>query len=315
MGGFYESYFQRGNHPDRPLAFWIRYTVFCPKKQFDQAIGELWAIYFDGERNRITAVRETVPISACHFSPTRLDVRIGDSTLTEQTLNGRAASSSHILQWTLEYTGEEPPLLLLPERFYEHKFPKSKVLVGVPNAVYSGRLIVDGYEIPINSWRGSQNHNWGNRHADHYAWAQVAGFDNAPDTFLECFTAQLKLGPFRSPRLTSIVLREDGRETAINGLVQALRAYGSYDFFSWSIESKSRGIYISGRIHAPAGAFVGLRYPNPPGGKKTCLNTKLATAEFTIYRRGESPKTLIAKQRAAFEILTDREDHGIHIVE
>ncbi len=29
-GGHYESYFQRANHPSRPLAFWIRYTVFSP---------------------------------------------------------------------------------------------------------------------------------------------------------------------------------------------------------------------------------------------------------------------------------------------
>ena len=30
--GHYESYFLRANHPDRPLAFWIRYTIFAPKK-------------------------------------------------------------------------------------------------------------------------------------------------------------------------------------------------------------------------------------------------------------------------------------------
>ena len=29
-GGHYESYYLRGNHPERPLAFWIRYTIFSP---------------------------------------------------------------------------------------------------------------------------------------------------------------------------------------------------------------------------------------------------------------------------------------------
>ncbi len=29
-GGHYESFYQRANHPTRPLAFWIRYTVFVP---------------------------------------------------------------------------------------------------------------------------------------------------------------------------------------------------------------------------------------------------------------------------------------------
>ncbi|OGI62751.1 MAG: hypothetical protein A2W18_11080 [Candidatus Muproteobacteria bacterium RBG_16_60_9] len=55
-GGHYESYFQRANHPERPHAFWIRYTVFCPKGRPGDAAGELWAIYFDGERERVLGI-------------------------------------------------------------------------------------------------------------------------------------------------------------------------------------------------------------------------------------------------------------------
>jgi len=36
--GHYESYFLRANHPSRPLAFWIRYTIFSPDKQPEKAI-------------------------------------------------------------------------------------------------------------------------------------------------------------------------------------------------------------------------------------------------------------------------------------
>ena len=53
---------------------------------------------------------------------------------------------------------------------------------------------------------------------------------------------------------------------------------------------------------------------NPPGGSKTCLNCKLATAEFSLERPGQPVRTLLARQRAAFEILTDRDDHGVAIV-
>ena len=312
--GFYESYFQRANHPTRPLAFWIRYTSFSPKGQPDKACGELWAIYFDGETNRITAVKETVPISQCSFSRTQLDVRINSATLTDGALHGRAVSPSHVFQWSLRYTGHEPPLLLLPESLYEGGFPKAKSLVGTPNAEYIGTLTVDGREIPIDGWRGSQNHNWGSRHTDRYAWGQVAGFDNAPDAFLECCTAQVKIGPVWSPRLTFVVLRDEGQEIALNGLLQAVRAYGNFDFFTWTIDVRSPHARIYGRIHAPATVFVGLNYKNPPGGQKTCLNTKLASAEITVERRGQPPRTLKTMHRAAFEILTDRADHGVAIV-
>jgi hypothetical protein len=312
--GFYESYFQRANHPTRPLAFWIRYTSLIPRGRPDKACGELWAIYFDGETNLITAVKETIPISQCSFSRTQLDVRINDATLTDGSLHGRAVSPTHIFQWSLRYTGHEPPLLLLPEPLYERGFPKAKSLVGTPNAKYTGTLTVDGREIPIDGWRGSQNHNWGSRHTDRYAWGQVAGFDNAPDAFLECCTAQVKIGPVWSPRLTFVVLRDEGQEIALNGLLQAVRAYGNFDFFTWTIDSRSPQAHIYGRIHAPATVFVGLSYQNPPGGQKTCLNTKLASAEITIERRGQPPRTLKTMHRAAFEILTDRTDHGVAIV-
>lgn len=313
-GGFYESYFQRANHPTRPLAFWIRYTALSPRSRPDEARGELWAIYFDGEARRITAVKQAVPLSTCTFSRTQLDVQIDGATLTDRALRGCAASQSHALQWKLDYAGQQRPLLLLPESLYERGFPKAKALVGTPNAVYTGTLTVDGGTIPIDGWTGSQNHNWGSRHTDRYAWGQVAGFDNAPDAFLECSTAQIKLGPLWSPCLTLVVLRDEGQEMALNGLLQAARASGTFDFFTWKIDTRSPQVRISGHIHAPASAFVGLRYENPPGGNKTCLNTKLAHAEITVERPGRPSRTLVTAYRAAFEILTDRVDHGVPIV-
>jgi len=313
-GGFYESYFQRANHPSRPLAFWIRYTSFIPRGMPDKACGELWAIYFDGETNSITAVKKNIPISQCNFSQTQLDVRIKDATLKDGILNGIATSPLHSIQWSLRYTGHESPLLLLPESLYERGFPKAKALVGTPNAEYTGTLVVNGREIPIDGWKGSQNHNWGSRHTDYYAWGQVAGFDNAPDAFLECCTAQVKIGPIWSPRLTFVVLRDEGRETAINGLLQGVRACGKFDFFNWTIDARSSRARIHGRIYAPATSFVGLTYLNPPGGHKTCLNTKLASAEITLERKGQPPRKLKTAHRAAFEILTDRTDHGVATV-
>jgi len=312
--GFYESYFQRANHPSRPLAFWIRYTAFSPRGRPQDACGELWAIYFDGEANRIVAAREAFPVLDCEFSRERLDVRIGAATLTERSLQGRAASPSCTVEWALSYAGGEPPLLLLPEAFYERGFPKTKSLVGVPQAMFTGTLTVDGATIPIDGWQGSQNHNWGSELAGRYAWGQVAGFDNAPVAFLECATAQIRLGPVWSPRLTFVVLRDEGQEIALNGPLQVLRADGSFGFFTWTFDARSRHVRVSGRIHARASAFAGLMYRNPPGGEKTCLNTKLAGAEVTVERPGRAPRTLTTRHRAAFEILTDRSDHGVPIV-
>lgn len=313
-GGFYESYFQRANHPSRPLAFWIRYTVFSPRGRPQEAEGELWAVFFDGEKSRIAAAKETSPLDACRFDPARLDVGIGAASLTEGRLEGSATTPFHRLEWTLRYTSPEPPLLLLPPKLYAGPFPKAKAMVGSPNALFSGSIEVDGTRIDIDGWQGSQNHNWGLRHTDRYAWGQVAGFDNAPGAFLECSTAQIKLGPVWSPRFSLVVLRDEGREITLNGLLQAVRASGTFDFFTWQIDSQGPEARISCRIQAPRSAFVGLTYRNPPGGVKTCLNSKLASAQVTVRRPRLPPRTLMTRHRAAFEILTDRTDHGIPVV-
>ena len=311
--GHYESYFQRANHPERPLAFWIRYTIFSPKGRPSAAVGELWAIYFDGENGRITAVKEVLPTIDCRFSETGLDVRIGGSVLTKGRLEGRAGSRGNLLQWALQYEGRQPPLLLLPRSLYERGFPKAKAMVGHPNAVFHGVLTVNGQAIRIENWKGSQNHNWGSKHTDSYAWGQVAGFDNEPDAFLECSTARLRFGPAWTPPLTLVVLRTEEQEFALNSLIQAVRAHGRFDFFDWRIESQSSQVSVSGHIHAPQSAFVGLTYDNPPGGQKTCLNTKLAGCELTLEQAGQPLRKFFTKHRAAFEILTDRQDHGVAI--
>lgn len=312
--GHYESYFQRANHPDRPLGFWIRYTIFSPKGRPSDAVGELWAIYFDGERERIAAVKQVVPLSRCRFSKGELDARIDDARLDGKSLEGGARTGEHRIGWSLEYDSPDPLLLLLPRGLYGGGFPKAKALVGSPNARYKGTLDVSGERIEVHDWIGSQNHNWGSRHTDMYAWGQVAGFDGAPGSFLECITSRLKLGPVWSPWLTILVLRLGGQEHRLNSMLQAARARGRYDFFAWSFESRTAEVQISGQIAAPSSAFIGLPYDNPPGGKKTCLNSKIARCQLTVRLTGQAPRTLVSRHRAAFEIVTEASDHGVPLL-
>ena len=311
--GHYESWFQRANHPERRLAFWIRYTIFSPKGRPADAFGEVWAVFFDGERGRTTVVKECVPSARCRFSRRDLDVRIGLATLDTFHLEGRARSKAHMMRWQLDYAGGEPPVFLLPQRLYDSAFPKAKALVGTPDALYRGLLTVDGERVRIDRWPGTQNHNWGSRHTDAYAWGQVTGFDGTPDAFLECATARLRLGGVPLPSMTTLVLRVEGEEYRLNGVWQALRARARYDFFDWHLDSRARGVRVRAHLQAPASAFVALRYDDPPGGAKTCLNTKLAACEVTLDVAGRATRTFTTSHRAAFEIVTGRTDHGLAI--
>jgi hypothetical protein len=307
--GHYESWFQRANDAEGRRAFWIRYTIFAPRERPGDAVGELWAIAFDRIGPRIVAVKQVHPITACTFARERLEVAIGEARLDDGALRGSASANGHTLAWDLRYAGGQAPLLLLPERLYAAAIPRAKALVGRPLARFSGRVTVDGEAIEIGDWVGSQNHNWGSKHTDRYAWGQVAGFDEAADGFLECSTARLKLGPLWTPPMSPVLLRLGDRTLAWNGLGRALRAKGRYAPYSWQIESSGPDGDIAIRITADAADFVALRYGNPPGGDKICLNSKIARCEVTLRRAGTT--TVLRSSRAAFEILDDTAPAGV----
>ncbi len=313
--GHYESWFMRANHPSRPLAFWIRYTIFSPKGRPRDALGELWGMFFDGDARRVVAVKQEHPIRECTFSKSDLSNRIADATLDGESLRGKAACAGHEMAWSLRYTSPEPPLLLIDRALYTAPFPKAKMLVASPHAVFDGTITVDGEEKKIDGWVGSQNHNWGEKHTDRYAWGQVAGFDNDPSAFLEVGTGQIKLGPLMTPPMTTLVLRLDGEELAFNTIPRALRARGRYDFFRWHFATGDEHTQIEGSIAAAASDFVGLPYYNPPGGTKTCLNSKIARCDLTVRRHGKKLRTLSTQNRAAFEIVTDDPDHGVVVLQ
>jgi hypothetical protein len=311
--GHYESYFIRANHAERAWAFWIRYTIFSPLGRPHDALGELWAIVFDGEHNRHVAVKQEWPLASCRFDPEALAVELPSAQLGSGHAMGSGESSGHRIVWDLRFAGGQSPLLLLPARLYDGGFPKAKSLVGRPLARFDGMLTVDGQRIDVQGWLGSQNHNWGRQHTDRYAWGQVAGFDGGHgESFLEVASAKLKLGPLWTPWITPIVLRHRGREHRLNALGRSLRAHASVQGFDWRFESHGDGIRLSGHIHAVRDDFVGLRYANPPGGIKQCLNSKIARAEVTLQRADGSSETLISQRRAAFELLGDDAfNHGV----
>jgi hypothetical protein len=309
--GHYESFYQRANHPDRPLAFWIRYTVFAPAGDPGAAVGEVWAIAFDGETGQHAVAKREVPMAECEFDRNNFAVRVGSARLGPGALSGSAGD----IGWELQYSGDAPPLLLLPPKMYSAGFPKAKSLVALPLARYSGSYSIAGREIAVDGWTGSQNHNWGSQHTHRYAFGQVAGFTDAPDSFLELATAKAQLGgPFRTPWVTALVLRHGGREYSLVALRRALRARARYGYFHWDFATGDDEVHVSGRISAEREAFVGLRYGNPPGGYKHCLNTKIGAAEVAVRHRDTGrTEVLHAKDRALFEILTDDTEHGVPI--
>lgn len=306
--GFYESFFIRANHPTLPQAFWIRYTLFCPVGRPDKRMGELWAIFFDGED--ITTSKEEFPIQDCNFPDTHFTVSVGNSTINSKTAVGKAGE----INWNLNYSTQTAPFFFFPLYLYHSPLPKAKSIASQPYAFFDGTIQVGNKTLVIDNWAGSQNHNWGERHTDAYAWGQVVGFDNSPQTFLEVATAKLQIGQFDAPAITILILQHEGKRYELNSPLQWKNNKATYHFFEWEFECQSKEITIKGKIKAPKAYFVGLRYYNPIGGYKCCLNTKIAQCELEIKKTGQNvPQALYSANGVAFEILTDEEEEKHHV--
>jgi hypothetical protein len=89
-----------------------------------------------------------------------------------------------------------------------------------------------------------------------------------------------------------------------------VRARGSYVPYEWTIETADGQGSLALRIHGDPGEFVALRYANPPGGTKICLNSKIARCELTV-RRPDRPALILHSSRAAFEIVDDTAPPGV----
>ena len=62
-----------------------------------------------------------------------------------------------------------------------------------PLARFDGQVELDDIRLVLDGWTGSVNHNWGTRHTPAYAFGQVCGFDDAPDSSLEIVTARASI--------------------------------------------------------------------------------------------------------------------------
>ncbi|AKP26803.1 conserved hypothetical protein [Leptospira interrogans serovar Manilae] len=311
--GHYESWFVRANHPNTCKAVWIRYTIFSPKNFPEKAMGELWAIYFDGEKNTRFVSKSEFPIDKCKFNTTPLSIMIGDSELSDSHLKGSAGNKkdSEDFFWDLNISNGSPPLFLFPENLYQGSFPKAKVLVGNPLVKLNGSLKLGSQNIQISDWLGSHNHNWGSKHTDQYTWGQVVGFEEETDSFLELATAKLKIGLLWTPAITPIVFRFRGKDYKLN---HPFKSFGraQYRYFDWNFSASSKEIQLKGRIFAEPNDFACLQYWNPPGGWKYCLNSKIASTELFVKRKEDLTfLKLTSSRKTAFEILTDDLSHGM----
>lgn len=312
---YYESRFIRANSPDRAQALWLRSTLLLPMAGVP--VADAWVMVFDPDGAGNRALKQPHPIDQSDYDydsgTDTWTARIGATTIDDRSAHGALADAGRSARWDLRITpGDEQPVKLLTERGYTAKFPTAKTMVRHPLARFDGSLDLDDTHLQVDGWVGSVNHNWGRRHTPAYAFGQVCGFDEAPESTLEIVTAHAAIGPVSLPAATLFVLRHEGREIAVRSILATRHTRGEYRPFDWSFGARVDGVTLDGEIVAESSDVIGLTYTDTDGQSKYCYNSALATCRIRLS--GKAGGELTATRRAMFEILTGTRHASVRLL-
>jgi hypothetical protein len=310
---YYESRYIRANHPEQPQALWLRETLLLPTA--GDAVADVWVMVFDPEGEGNRALKEPYPIDAAAYEYDNWTARIGAASIDDRSAQGVVTGGNRSARWDLRITpGADAEVRLLTERAYKARIPTAKTTVRHPLARFDGQVELDDARLVLDGWTGSVNHNWGTRHTPAYAFGQVCGFDDAPDSSLEIVTARAAVGPVLTPAATLFVFRHAGQEFAVRSILGSLQTHGRYRPFSWSFGARVGEQMIEGEVVAEPADVIGLTYTDTDGGSKYCYNSAIATCRMQVAGKAFERRELLATRRAMFEILTDKRHDAVPLL-
>jgi hypothetical protein len=310
---YYESRYIRANHAELPQALWLRETLLLPTA--GEPVADVWVMVFDPEGQGNRALKEPYPIDAAAYEYDNWTARIGAASIDDRSAQGVVTGGNRSARWDLRITpGSDTEVRLLTERAYKARIPTAKTTVRHPLARFDGQVELDDARLVLDGWTGSVNHNWGTRHTPAYAFGQVCGFDDAPDSSLEIVTARAAVGPVLTPAATLFVFRHAGHEFAVRSILGSLQTHGRYRPFSWSFGARVGEQMIEGELVAEPADVIGLTYTDTDGGSKYCYNSAIATCRMQVAGKAFERRELLATRRAMFEILTDKRHDAVPLL-
>jgi hypothetical protein len=277
--GSYEVWFLTFTDPSTGAGYWIRSTYRVPKKGSHEA--GVWFARFDPTEPSATfgihARSDVWSISTQAFA-----VRIAeDCLMSSGHAEGELEGGGRTVRWNLDYPTGGETYRLLPGPFYRGSLAPTKPFSPNVDTRVRGTVWIDGEAVEIRDARGQQGHLYGSRHAERWAWAHCAGFEDEEQTLVHALTAQGRRGPFTTPFLTSIGVRWQGRWIRFAGFSRR-RDFG---LGTWRVDVENRRYRLAGRIEAPARALLRARYEDPDGTERFCHNSEIASARLALFER------------------------------
>lgn len=298
---FMEVWYATVAHRRLRTGLWVRYTIDAPEA--GEPSCALWASYFDPEGSRTFTGREVHPIDVLGHVPGRDDgavVRIGDAWMSESHLEGTVSSGGRSLAWSLDVEPADRCYQHLPRALRRRAARRFSTLCSPNLSVpFSGTVELDGERIRYDREPGCQSHRWGRRHSLSWAWAHCSEWDDGADAVFEAVAAKAARG---LPPLSFPYLRFRGQDLVFT----ALRARGRYELPAWTFAASGPRWRITGAARLPLDRSVQVRYVDPDGGTRHCVNSEIADLVVEVHERRDwgwrHVARLASTGRAHFEL-------------
>jgi hypothetical protein len=310
--GHYESFYIKTASPAGGLALWIRHTVH--KRPGENPKASIWFTLFDDSAPGPRATKVTYP--ATELSAAEPDyIRVDGASLGDGTASGSVKSEVLDADWELTFADDAEPFYFLPRQWmYRAPVPRTKFLSPYPNAVFNGRVTVDGRAIALEDWPGMIGHNWGTEHAERWVWLQGSNFADRPSgTYFDAGAARIKLGPWTVPWIGNGRLVLDGEEHRLGGFERIRSTEIHEQPTSCDFVLTGSGVKVKGKVWSEPKNFVAWVYADPKGPEHHTLNCSISNMELLVERSGKPAETLALRGQAAYEFGSRDTAHGIPV--
>lgn len=283
-------------------AFWFRYTLSSGASRECAS----WAILFEEGGGRISAGKQLMPLSALEPAG-----RLVFSAQGNRLDGASAVGAAGELSWELGFRD-------LGRRF-EH-VPPALVALGLAKSSYSSCLMDmrwsgvirrGGEELRFSEARGSLGHIYGKKHAHGWVWCHCNDFEGAPDVVFEGLSAQIRLGSWVSPPLSSFVLFLNARCYSFSSALKMIQARSEFGETAWRFQTSAQGATLEGEVSLDPERAVLVTYTDTDGSKLWCRNSKLSNLKLRLRDPSLGlDRTFTATRTAAFEVVSREKPAG-----
>lgn len=299
--GLVESYYLKLNEPEGKWAAWIKYT-FLVRKGGGTPLAECWFIFFDREAvtgRKVSAWKQIAGDDDWHVDKEKPVISLGDNVLSRERSTGNLGDGA--AKWDFGFSTPSPSMIVSPSFSKSPLLPTTKLTSPVPEGLATGELTVGEKRFEFSDFPLNVGHNWGHFHSTAYVWGQARSRGAGGNFFFE--GASLSLGS-RNLTLGKVLL--DGEEISFAGPRCWLKAKADVSIGSWQFEMKNRNWLLNGAFTFEPECVAGLKYVQPNGRVKSCLNSMISNARLDLSRRrkGGSSIAFVIDGTAALEHVT-----------